>query len=167
MKIILLFICFIITSNVYTQDLSNLLFDNDTVCSFIQIDCTSQNENHVFKIESKNDSLYCLLISRYPLENSEKVLTIERNSYGDTLGIGFELEIIEKINLFIIKKPILKSTYLTHFIKIGEWTHNTLDTMWIIRKPFFKKTYTSHFEKIGIWTYYTPNGEIKNKENYN
>ena len=137
----------------------NLIFDNDTVCNYIEINCTSIYGHHLFEIDSKNDSLYCLLISRYPLENSKKVLTIERNSYGDTLGIGFELEMIEKIKFIEIKKN-KSNKNLANYFRIGNWTFS------LNKKPLFKRRYLFYYEKIGEWTYFEPNGEVKAKVNY-
>lgn len=102
----------------------------------IYIDCHSIYGHHTFEVDSRNDSLNCLQISHYPLENSNQALRIERNFYGDTLGIGLTIEVKEKVKF------------------------------WVLKRPLFKKTYITYYDKIGQWFYYDPEGKLIKKEKY-
>lgn len=81
-----------------------------------------------------DDSLHCLRIQHIPLQNSDKVLCIERNFFGDTLGIGLKNEIIvnEERSIF----------YLGYGCRLNP-------------------SNTTFGEKVNEWFYYHPNGELR------
>ena len=84
------------------------------------------------------DSVTCLKIEHIPLQGSSKVLCIERNYLGDTLGIGLKNEVpTEKPSWFYIRD----SDRLT-------------------------SSFTTWGEKVGQWIYYHPDGSIRKKEKY-
>src|SRR5690554_3747676 len=123
------------------QDFDNYILDDDTICGIIQIDCSSKYGRHLFDTENMNydDSLRCLQIRLLPLQNSDKVLCLEQNFFGDTLAIGLRKEIIvEKNGLFHIKT----------------------------KTDRLNSSYKSYGDKIGDWYYYYPDGKLKEKIKY-
>tara|TARA_R110002049_G_scaffold231003_5_gene403201 strand:- start:1223 stop:1651 length:429 start_codon:yes stop_codon:yes gene_type:complete len=123
------------------QDFDNYVLDDDTICGIVQIDCSSKYGRHLFDSENMNhdDSLSCLQISYLPLQNSNKVLCLEQNFFGDTLAIGLRKEIVvKKQGLFHIRT---KSDRLN-------------------------SSYTSCGDKIGEWHYFFPDGKLKEKIKY-
>lgn len=111
---------FFFTEQISAQDTSRLKLDlNKTE----YIDCTSKYGHHAYEIKNHSDSLNCLVVSSYTIPNSDSILSVERNFYGDTLGIGFKYKVEEKVKFWAVKKPLFKKKNLVYYRKIGEWIY--------------------------------------------
>ncbi len=134
------FLCYFIYSTLgFSQDLNTYQLDKDSLFGVVILQCSTQYEDGRINYENmdRSDSLRCLKISHYYLENSTYVLSVGRNYYGDTLSIGLK-------NGKSIKE---------------RWS--------FFRRPYFHtKIKTLFGEKVGEWRYFTPQGELKEVISY-
>lgn len=122
-KLLSLWILIACFQSMHAQSFDTLKHDEDTICGVIIYSCSSKYGHHLIDYEkmNKDDSLKCSKTSHYPLENSNKVLCVVRNFYGDTLAIGLKNEKPVKDSWSFFKRPYLKTTGTLYGEEIGDW----------------------------------------------